>query len=113
MKHADKNTYFRNIHLFITRAKEMTITKDDQVVRDNLWMSFRDIALKWWIDELSNIERRMTRMTFIEADDLSEWTTLLLSRFKESSNVAMQSLITQKYTLRDATNRRELKEYAQ
>ena len=36
MKHAGKDTYFRDVHLFVTRAKETAVTKDSQLVRDNL-----------------------------------------------------------------------------
>lgn len=50
----------------------------------------------------------------VEANDvLKEWFTLLLSRFKKSFNIALDAMIKKRYTLRDATNRRELKEYAQ
>ena len=33
---SDKNTYFRNIHMFINRITNMTSVKDDQLLRDNL-----------------------------------------------------------------------------
>ena len=36
MKHTDKNVYYRDVHQFIIRAKEMIITKEAQQVRDNL-----------------------------------------------------------------------------
>jgi len=32
---------------------------------------------------------------------------MVLRRFKEPSDVAMQTLVTQKYTLRDAANQRQ------
>ena len=109
----DKNTYFRNVHLFIVRAKKMTLTRDEQLVKNNLWLSLRDTALKWWTDELSDVERRMTRMTMIEQEELSEWISLLHDRFKQSTNVAMNSLMQQRYTLRDVAAQRESREYAQ
>ena len=58
-----KDTFFRDVHHFITRAREMAITKGGQLVRDNLWLSLRGTALEWWTGELSDAERRMARMT--------------------------------------------------
>ena len=43
----DKNIYFRDVHLFIVRAKKMTLTKDEQLIKDNLWLSLKNTALKW------------------------------------------------------------------
>ena len=38
---------------------------------------------------------------------------LLISRFKESFNVAMNAILHERYIMRDAVNRREPREYAQ
>lgn len=108
-----KDTYFRDVHHFITRAKEMATTKGGQLVRDNLWLSLRGTALEWWTGELSDAERRMARMTMAGQEKLSEWVTLLHDRFKQPTNVAMNSLIHQRYTIRDAASQREPREYAQ
>ena len=68
----DKDTYFRDVHLFIVRAKKMTLTRDEQLVRNNLWLNLRNTALKWWTDELSDAKRRMIKMTMIEQKELFE-----------------------------------------
>ena len=109
----DKDTYFRNVHLFIVRTKKMTFTRDEQLIRDNLWLSLKNIALKWWTNELSDVERRMTKMIMTEQEKLSEWISLLHDRFKQSINVAMNSLIQQRYILRNVAAQRESREYAQ
>ena len=44
--HIDKNIYFRDVHLFIVRVKKLTITKNEQLIRNNLWFSLQNIALK-------------------------------------------------------------------
>lgn len=36
MNYVNKNTYFRNIHLFFIKAKKMIIIKNSQMMRDNL-----------------------------------------------------------------------------
>ena len=109
----DKNTYFRDVHLFIVRAKKMAFTRDEQLIRNNLWLSLKNTALKWWTDKLFDVERRMTKMTMTEQKKLSEWINLLHNRFKQSINVVMNSLVQQRYTLRNVAVQRESREYAQ
>ena len=46
MKHAGKNIYFRNIHLFVTKIKEIAMIKKNQLIRNNLWICLKDTALK-------------------------------------------------------------------
>ena len=36
IKYNEKNLNFRDMHLFITRAKKMIIIRDTQKIRDNL-----------------------------------------------------------------------------
>ena len=69
--------------------------------------------MKWWNTQLFVIEKKMTRMTKIEQNDIEKWITLLRRRFKKSSNIVMKTLIKKKYIIRDAINRREFREYAQ
>ena len=109
----EKNIYFKNVHLFIVRAKKMIFTRDDQLVKDNLWFSLKNIALKWWTNELFDVERRMIKMTMIEQEELFEWISLLHDRFKQSINVVMNNLMQQRYILRNVVTQREFREYAQ
>ena len=44
IEHAGKDTFFRDVHLFIERAKQFVLTKGD-IVRENLWLSLRGSAL--------------------------------------------------------------------
>ena len=115
LEHFGKDSYFRDIHAFIDRAKEMTIIKEPKMVRENLWLSLRGTVMKWWNIELFVNEKRMSRMLKEGHDALGidEWVTLLHSRFKKSAHVTMNSLTKEKYTIRDAINRREPREYAQ
>ena len=109
----DKNTYFRNVHLFIVRTKKMILTRDEQLIKNNLWFNLKNIALKWWTDELFDVERRMTKMIMTEQKELSEWISLLHNKFKQSINVVMNSLVQQRYTLKNVVVQREFREYAQ
>lgn len=46
MKHTDRNTYLRNVHLFIEKTKNIAIIQKKQHVRDNLFTCFRKAALQ-------------------------------------------------------------------
>ena len=48
LKHMSKNTYFRDVHLFLEKAKEMIILKTDELIQINLWLSLWENVLKWW-----------------------------------------------------------------
>ena len=46
MKHSGKDTYFRNIHLFLERCSNIAAVKDDQLVKDNLFICLRELILQ-------------------------------------------------------------------
>ena len=46
MKHSEKNIYFRNIHLFLERCSNIAAIKDDQLVKDNLFICLRELTLQ-------------------------------------------------------------------
>ena len=62
----DKNIYFRDVHLFIVRFKEMTFIRNEQLIKNNLWFNLKNTALKWWTNELFDVERRLTKMIIID-----------------------------------------------
>ena len=108
MKHAKKNTYFRDVHLFIERVKNIAIIQDGQHVRDNLFTCLREFALQWYISKISIEVKQLMRYD----DAIDHWTTQLLESFKESTHVFMNTIIRKLYTMKDARRRRKSKEYA-
>ena len=108
MKHANKDIYFRDVHLFLDRVKNMTLIHDDQFVRENLFICLRDIALQWYTFEISTKTKKLLRYE----QDLRYWTDQLLKRFKEFSDVSIVIIFRERYTMNDARRRRELREYA-
>ena len=46
MEYTGKETYFRNMHLFIARVNEFVDTKGQDIVRQNLWLSLRGTTLE-------------------------------------------------------------------
>ena len=113
IEHDGTKTYFRDVHLFVQRAKEMVITKGAAVVRNNLWMCLQGEALEWWHSELDDDKREMTKLAGSRDTSIGQWERLLLRRFQQPSNIAMDAILHEKYTIRDAANRREPREYVQ
>ena len=44
IKHFDKNTYFHDVDIFIDRVKNMIIVKNIELIRQNLYICFRNIV---------------------------------------------------------------------
>ena len=45
IEHIEKNIYFRNVNDFIDRVKNMIDVKNVELIRQNLYICFRDIVL--------------------------------------------------------------------
>jgi hypothetical protein len=61
MQHAGKDTYFRDVHLFIDRAKDIAVTKGAETVRNNLYTCLRDTAMIWYTAELFEEAKELVR----------------------------------------------------
>ena len=46
MKYISKETYFRDMHLFLKHARDVAGIKGDKLVRTNLWIYFKGPTLK-------------------------------------------------------------------
>ena len=46
IEHVEKDIYFKNIHVFIERVKDMTIIKKNKAVKRNLYNCLKNIVLK-------------------------------------------------------------------
>ena len=62
IEHAGKDTYFRNIHLFVERAKDLATTKGEELVRQNLYTCFRGVALAWYTGMLTEDQKRLVKL---------------------------------------------------
>ena len=108
MKHAKKNTYFRNVHFFIERVKNIAIIQSEQHVRDNLFTCLRESALQWYTSKISSKTKQLIRYE----KKIDHWTTQLLKRFKKITDVSMNIILKERYTMNDAKRRRESRKYA-
>jgi hypothetical protein len=46
IEHAKKNIYFRNVHLFLKRVKDVAKMKNAAQIRENLFTCLRELALQ-------------------------------------------------------------------
>ena len=107
IEHSGKATYFRDVHTFIERIKDVVRTKGSEVVSRNLQLCLRGSALTWYTRELTEDSKRLLGY------NPDEWYRLLHSRWKAPRSVSLSALLHEKYTLQDAAKRREPREYAQ
>lgn len=108
MEHSGKDTYFRDIHLFLERCSDIATVKGEQLVRDNLFTCLRGLALQWYTSEMTSDAKTLVKY----APGIEHWSAKLLGRFKEKPNVALATLMKEKYTFEDARKQREPREYA-
>ena len=105
----DKNVYYRNVHFFIERILDLVATKNHDVVKINLNTCLQNIALIWYIDELTILKRFELR----QIDLTKEWINSLKKRFKFNQFVAINSLIAERFFIVDVCNDREPFSYVQ
>ena len=113
MVQVGKDTMYRNVHLFISRAKSIAQSKEPEgpnLVRRSLEQCLRGAALMWHTHELSELEQDALRGL---GTGLERWEAMLLKRFKELRSVALQRLMGEKYTTNDAKHRKEPTAYVQ
>ena len=108
MEHSNKETFFRDVHLFLEHANDYARLKGAELVRNNLWTCFKGTALTWWVSEASPETKRLVKF----GSNLDEWSAALIKRFKQPTNVALDNVLREKYTFKDAVNKREPREYA-
>jgi hypothetical protein len=108
MQHAEKNTYFRDVHFFIDRVKNIVVIKEAETIRNNLYICLRDIAMIWYTAELFEETKKLVRTN----NNLDVWERYLIKRFRDRSNVIMIIITKERYIMNDARRRRESREYA-
>ena len=95
IEHFDKNIYYRDVHVFIERIRQMTIILSLELVRRNLSFCLRDIVLDWHISKLIENNRRL----LIYEEEVDEWARKLVEKFKKSPSVIMITLLRERYSM--------------
>lgn len=107
IEHTGKSTFFRDIHVFIDRVKDVARAKGEELLRQNLQICLRGGALAWYTTELTENDKRLVGY------GIEEWYRLLLARWKQPRSQGMSVLLREKYSMQDAARHREPREYAQ
>ena len=107
IEHAGKSTFFRDIHVFLDRVKDVARAKGDTLLRQNLQICLRGAALAWFTTELTEDTKRL--VTY----NIEEWYRVLLARWKQPRAQGMSVLLRERYSMQDAARHREPREYAQ
>lgn len=105
-----KKIYYQNVYLFVERVRDLTLIKRDTLVKTNLNTTLQGAAQSWYTAELSKLEQSSLRSF---PNGVEEWCFFLIARFKEPSKVALTKLTSEKYTSKDARNRRKPASYVQ
>ncbi len=107
MQHAEKNTFFRNVYLFIDRVKDFVMIKDYDTVKNNLYTCLRDITMIWYTVELFEKIKKLIKTK----NNLNVWERYLMKRFRKRSTVTMITITRERYILENARRCRESREY--
>ena len=108
MEHGGKETYFRDVLVFIDRIKDVARVKGAELLRNNLQICLRGEALEWYTCQLTDNEKRL--LTY--GNNVEEWSTALLERFGPTKASGMATIVKERYTRNDAMRQREPREYA-
>ena len=105
---SDKHVTFRDVFVFADRLKEMRKRFSEDQVLKVILSCLKGSAVTWHTAELSEFERGI-----LETANLDQWIKLLIRRFKEDTGEAVKSMYSVKYTMADALNNVDPRDYVQ
>ena len=107
IEHIEKNIYFRDVNDFINRVKNMIDVKSVELIRQNLYICFRDIALTWYTTILTKNDKRFVKLN----NDVEKWIRVLHVKFKKSVFNVMNIIHRESYIMTNARRKRESMKY--
>lgn len=105
---AGKNVFYRDVYAFVDRLKDMEQIKGEEKLRSVVPQCLRGSALIWHSTELSEMEKTLLRRA-----DLVAWYETLITRFKQRTPLALKSLQQSKYTMADAKEKKDPRQFVQ
>ncbi len=85
IEHVEKDIYFRNVHLFLKRVKNVIRVKNVNQVRENLFICLRKLTLQWYTFELFENIKNLLKYD----NEIEYWEKKLFKRFKKSASVVI------------------------
>ena len=62
IEYTSKETYFRDVYLFLEYARNVASLKGEKLVYTNLWIYFKGPILAWWLSKLSENDKRLIKL---------------------------------------------------
>ncbi len=87
------------------RVKDAIIMSKAKVVRTNLSICLRESTQIWYIENLSDLEKKALRTL---SDEVDHWCNALFKKFKKSVVSVLNYLITERYTLDDVQTNKNI-----
>ena len=109
MKSTNENIVFRDVHLFMIKARNFAVTKNEDIVRRNLFQCLKNDALNWYTSLLIDMKKNFLLLNH----DLNQWEKYLVKKFRKSSTKVMKELVKKSYSMTNAQHERESRKYAQ
>jgi hypothetical protein len=102
-----KESYTRDVHLFVSRLKDAAAIKGADQVKIQLPGALKGIALKWYMNELNDDTRLLMRIS----EGMTIWCEKLTKRFRENPSIAMDKAFKERFTLQNARDGRAPADY--
>ena len=107
--HIDKDTFYKNVHVFVEKIKKMTIVLNFEIIRKNLFIYLKDSVLIWHIVEFTKTFRRI--LTYEQ--NVKKWTQALTQKFKQQIVTATANLLKEFYIMKNARKLQKSRKYVQ
>lgn len=105
---AGKNVFYRDVYAFVDRLKDMEQIKGEEKLRSVVPQCLRGSAPNWHSTELSEMEKSLLRRA-----DLDAWYETLITCFKQRTPLAFKSIQQSKYTMEDAKEKKDPRQFVQ
>ncbi len=90
------------------RVKDVVIMSETKIVRTNLFACLRESAQIWYIEELSDLEKKALRTL---DEETNHWCNALLKKFKKSMTFVLNYLIIERYILNNVRANRNISSF--
>ena len=95
MEHEGKNNYFRDVHIFVNRMRNLIIIKSDKLVKNNLYICFKSNKFYWWNSVFSSEQKRLIKFGI----KIEKWEQTFMKRWKKSICTVMITIKINQYTM--------------
>ena len=106
----NQNIYYRNVHLFVEKIKNLAMIKNSVLIKNNINIVLKNSIQNWYTAELINLKRIDLRSNI---NEINARCIVLITKFKNFSGVVLIKFIAKKYIVKNAKNRRKFFVYVQ